>query len=227
MNAPRTTALPRWTHALAALAMAGAAASALAQDAPAGDPAAGAKKAAMCIGCHGIVGYQSSFPEIYKVPKISGQSSVYLSAALKAYRKGDRKHPTMRGIAVSLSDADIADLAAYYQSHTAAAAPKSAPAAATPAVQALLTKGNCVACHGENLNKPIDPSYPKLAGQHADYLYAALKAYQTSGNPHVGRANAIMQGQVQAFSHAELKQLADHTARLPGDLETVPQSRFR
>ena len=94
-------------------------------------------------------------------------------------------------------------------------------------MQALLTKGNCLACHGENLNKPIDPSYPKLAGQHADYLYAALKAYQTSGNPHVGRANAIMQGQVQAFSHAELKQLADHTARLPGDLETVPQSRFR
>ena len=64
-----------------------------------GDANAGATKIAMCIGCHGIAGYQASFPEVYKVPKISGQSEKYITTVLSAYKKGERKHPTMRGIA--------------------------------------------------------------------------------------------------------------------------------
>jgi cytochrome c553 len=72
------------------------------------------KKIAMCIGCHAIPGYKASFPEVYQVPMIGGQSAKYIESALKAYRKGERKHLTMRGIATSLSDQDIADLAAYY-----------------------------------------------------------------------------------------------------------------
>ncbi len=59
-------------------------------------------KVAMCIGCHGIKGYQASFPEIHKVPMISGQSAKYIVAALTEYKKGERKHPTMRAIAESL-----------------------------------------------------------------------------------------------------------------------------
>lgn len=82
--------------------------------APKGDAAAGAKKISMCIGCHAIPGYKASFPSVYRVPMISGQSGAYIEAALQAYRKGDRSHPTMRGIAAGLSDQDIADLAAYY-----------------------------------------------------------------------------------------------------------------
>ena len=85
-------------------------------DVPKGDAAAGAKKISMCIGCHAIPGYKASFPSVYSVPMISGQSAGYLSAALASYRKGDRSHPTMRAIAASLSDQDIADLAAYYAS---------------------------------------------------------------------------------------------------------------
>ena len=65
----------------------------------------------MCIGCHGIKGYQASFPEIHKVPMIAGQGAKYIVAALTAYKKGERKHPAMRGIAASLSDQDMADLA--------------------------------------------------------------------------------------------------------------------
>ena len=80
----------------------------------AGDPVAGEKKAAMCIGCHNIPGYQASFPEVYKVPKIAGQNGKYIVSALAAYRKGERKHPTMRAIAGSLSDQDMADLARFY-----------------------------------------------------------------------------------------------------------------
>lgn len=202
------------------LALAGVALTAQAQDA-----AKGKEKAAMCIGCHGIVGYQSSFPEVHKVPMISGQGAKYIVSALSAYKKGERKHPTMKGIAASLSDTDMADLAAFYEAQGAG---KAAEAPAAPAdVAALLTKGACASCHGANYSKPIDGAYPKLAGQHGDYLYVALKAYATEGNPQVGRGNAIMGGQVKQFKKEELKAIANYLASLPSDLQVVPQSKFR
>lgn len=80
----------------------------------AGDAKAGAAKNSMCTGCHSIEGYKTAFPDVYNVPKISGQHAEYLESALKAYRTGARKHPSMLGIAAQLSDQDIADLAAYY-----------------------------------------------------------------------------------------------------------------
>lgn len=184
----------------------------------------------MCIGCHGIKGYQASFPEVHKVPMISGQNGKYIVAALNAYKKGERKHPSMRALAATLSDQDMADLAAYYEGHkgssikTVADTPAVAP---STEVAALLTKGACASCHGVNYNKPIDGAYPKLAGQHADYLYVALKAYGIEGNPHVGRANAIMGAQVKPYKRSELKAMADYLSRLPGDVATVPQSKFR
>ena len=194
-----------------------------------GDAKAGEKKNAMCIGCHGIVGYQASFPEIHKVPKISGQGEKYIIAALNAYKKGERKHPTMRGVSVSLSDQDMADLAVFYASSGVDANAKPLEKAADGSAKAmeLLAKGACVSCHGESLSKPIDPSYPKIAGQHSDYLYVALKAYKVEGNPQVGRGNAIMGGVAKQFTNAELKELANYIGRLPGELKTVPESRFR
>ena len=195
-----------------------------------GDVKAGEAKNAMCIGCHGIKGYQASFPEVYKVPMISGQSAKYIDAALHAYKKGERKHPTMRGIADSLSDQDIADLAAYYAQHGvtegAAAATRTAKTP-SPAVAALLGKANCASCHGADFSKPIDPSYPKLGGQHADYLFVALKAYKVENNPKVGRGNAIMAGMAKQYTNAELKQLASYLSSVEGDLKVVPQSKFR
>ena len=214
------------TLLLAALmASAGAVSTAQAQDA-----AAGEKKSAMCIGCHGIAGYQASFPEIHKVPMIAGQGAKYIVSSLTAYKKGERKHPTMRGIAGSLSDADMADLAAYYEKQNASMvkAVADTPAIAPSAeVAALLTKGACASCHGANFSKPIDPSYPKLAGQHADYLAVTLHAYSVQGNPQVGRSNAIMAGQVKQFSRSELKAMAKYIGSLPGELSVVPQARFR
>ncbi|MET0517801.1 MAG: c-type cytochrome [Burkholderiaceae bacterium] len=188
---------------------------------------AGQKKVAMCIGCHGIPGYQASFPEVHKVPMIAGQNAKYIAAALTAYAKGERKHPTMRGIAQSLSDQDIADVAAFYeQQGKGQTVPEAAPAAPAQVAE-LLSKGACASCHGVNFSKPIDGAYPKLAGQHADYLYVALKSYQIEGNPQVGRGNAIMAGQVKQFSHAQLKQIAAYLSSLPGEVKTVPESRFR
>ena len=210
--------------ALAALSFASLAPAALAQDAKAGE-----KKAAMCIGCHGIPLYQASFPEVHKVPMIAGQGAKYIVSALAAYKKGDRKHPTMKGIAAALSDQDMADLAAFYETQpkdvvVLAAKPATEP---SPRVAELLKKANCQSCHGENFSKPIDGSYPKLAGQHADYLYVALKSYQINGNPQVGRANAIMGGMSKLYSHVELKEMAKYIGSLDGELKTIPQSRFR
>ena len=79
---------------------------------PAAEPAH--DKVSMCVGCHGIPGYKTAYPEVYHVPKIGGQSPMYIANALKAYRAGERWHPSMRGIAASLSDKDIEDIAAYY-----------------------------------------------------------------------------------------------------------------
>jgi cytochrome c553 len=211
----------------------GIAAAASAQDAKSGDAAAGQKKADMCIGCHGIPGYQASFPEVYKVPKIAGQNSKYIVAALNGYKKGERKHPSMRGIAGSLSDQDMADLAAHFEQLGKSgdgeqAKPADASAAAPPPdVAKLLAQANCASCHGANFSTPIDPSYPKLAGQYSDYLYAALRAYQVDHNAVLGRSNAIMMGMARPFKHAEIKALAQYISTLPGELKTVAQSRFR
>lgn len=206
-----------------------AAAAAGSGPAPAASPRAADKLVAMCIGCHNIPGYQSSFPEVHKVPMIAGQSAKYIVASLQQYKKGERKHPTMRGIAASLSDQEMNDIAAYYEQLGKAHA-KEVPATAEKAaddVQQLLTRGNCIACHGANFNQPIDPSYPKIAGQHPDYLFVALKAYQQQNNLHVGRNNAIMAAQVKQFSPAELKKMASYIGNLPGQLSTPAQSRFR
>ncbi|WP_420992638.1 c-type cytochrome [Cupriavidus sp. 30B13] len=111
------------------------------------------------------------------------------------------------------------------------AAAFSAAAADIAAGKALVEKGNCVACHGAGMNAPISPDYPKLAGQHADYLYHALVAYQVTTNPQVGRSNAIMAGQVNAnpavtgkdgkprpFTRQELRDIAAYIESLPGGL---------
>ncbi|NHZ38768.1 MULTISPECIES: c-type cytochrome [Massilia] len=73
-----------------------------------------AAKVEQCIGCHGIPGYKATFPEVYPVPMIGGQSAKYIENALNAYKKGDRKHPSMRGVAGTMTDQEIADVAAYY-----------------------------------------------------------------------------------------------------------------
>jgi len=193
-----------------------------------GDAKAGGQKNAMCIGCHGIPGYQATFPEVYRVPMISGQGAKYIANALSAYRSGERHHPTMRGIAQSLSDQDIADLAAYYEESgkDLPATPQTADAAPAKVAE-LVTKGGCVACHGEGFAKPTTPDFPKVAGQPSSYIYVALKSYKSENHATWGRGNAIMGGVAKQFSNDELKALANYISTLPSDLKTVPQSRFR
>lgn len=86
--------------------------------AAAGDPAAGAKKAHTCLGCHGVQHYVNTYPS-YHVPYIAGQHEAYIISALKAYRAGQRNHQTMQANAGSLSDQDIEDIAAFFSSQGA------------------------------------------------------------------------------------------------------------
>ena len=237
MNKLLTTFLAIAVASVTALAQAqGTAPTQQKAAAPATAPAPGGVKSleaktAMCIGCHGIRGYQASFPEVYKVPMISGQSAKYIAASLTAYKNGDRKHPTMRRVSESLSEQDIKDIATYYEAHGkeagAAALPEKASKEPGPQVAALLQKAACVSCHGANFAKPIDPSYPKIAGQYADYLFVSLKAYKVDNNPAVGRNNGIMSAISKQFNNNELKALAGYIGSLEGDLVVKPDNKFR
>lgn len=208
-----------------ALAAAATSGTVLAQDAK-----AGAQKVAMCMGCHNIPGYQSSFPQVYKVPMIAGQDPQYIIAALTEYRAGDRKHPTMHAIASSLTDKDMADVAAYY-SELGKSVPNERPIPAQlehPVPDALRAKlAACAACHGANFDSPTAPNIPRLAGQHESYLYAALRSYVTTDSPNVGRKNATMNGMAATLDDAEMKAVAEYLSTLPSELKVVPESRFR
>ena len=115
------------TRSLVAAALAAAALSA-----QAGPPSL-ENKIAQCQGCHGIPDWKTAFPEVYRVPKLGGQKTAYIVAALKAYKSGERDFATMRAITADLSDQDMEQLAAYYgaaalTTATAAPATTSAPA---------------------------------------------------------------------------------------------------
>jgi len=109
----KTTTMTLCAAVLMALAMSAQAA---------GDPKAGQLKTSMCAGCHGIEGWRTAYPTVYSVPKLGGQHADYIVAALQAYKSGERSHPSMRGIAGSLSDQDMEDLAANYASSYSGAA---------------------------------------------------------------------------------------------------------
>lgn len=100
----------------------------------------------------------------------------------------------------------------------ASAASFNAMANDVAAGEALVKKFNCASCHGADYNKPIDPSYPKLAGQHRDYLAVAMTAYKRGGNGANGRSNAIMAAQVKPLSSADIANIAAYLESLPGEL---------
>lgn len=180
--------------------------SALAGSAQAeGDAARGKTLAYTCHGCHGIPNYKNAAPT-YSVPKLGGQQVAYMIAALKEYASGDRAHPTMHAHAVSNSEQDRADMAAFF----AGAGPRSAPVVGTPPPAAQV----CTTCHGSD-GKPVTPDYPNLSGQHADYLVQALRDYK-SGK----RKNAIMSGIVGSLADKDIEAVAGFYANQIGLCDT-------
>ncbi len=162
--------------------------------ASAADAARGAKLAYTCQGCHGIPNYKNAYP-VYSVPKLGGQHAAYLVVALKEYASQDRPHATMHAQAITMSDQDMQDMAAYLSGqelkpggHAVGTAPKAGQ--------------TCVACHGSD-GIGILPEYPNLAGQHADYIEQALKAYRAGQ-----RKNPVMGGMATALTDADIAALA-------------------
>jgi cytochrome c553 len=172
--------------------------------AAAGDAARGAKLAYTCYGCHGIPDYRNTYPT-YHVPKVFGQRADYIVAALAEYKAGARKHPTMRGQAGSLSDQNIADIAAFLagKEELKGDGPTGTPPAAVAA---------CAACHGADGVAIPGTGAPTLAGQHADYLLNSLQAYKKGT-----RVNGIMQGFAATLSPADMQAAAKwFAAQKPG-----------
>ena len=95
--------------------------------------------------------------------------------------------------------------------------------------KAAVAKYNCGSCHGADLNSPISPDYPKLAGQHADYIEHALKAYKRGkeGANANGRMQPVMGGMANQLNDKDMKDIAAYIGSLPGNLVVVPESKFR
>lgn len=178
----------------------------------AGDADAGRNKAETCFGCHGIPNYTNMYPT-YNVPKLGGQHPEYIVAALEAYRGGERQHPTMSAQAASLSDEDIADIAAYFATFEAGGQPEPDRGGDVSAGEAKAQ--SCAACHGPDGKSP-NTMYPLLASQYTDYLVHALRAYK-SGE----RKNAIMSGMAAPLTEEDIEDLAAWFASQEGGVTVL------
>ena len=166
-----------------------------------------------CLGCHGVVSYNNIYPT-YKVPKLGNQHKDYLVAALKAYKSGERSHPTMRAHASNLSDSDIVKIAEYFSSIK-----YQEQVTNTDDIEMIEEANSCVGCHGADGNSMI-PTFPKIAGQYQDYLYHALKSYKNGE-----RNNAIMSGISSTLNEKQMKKLSKYFASQKG-LKKINQGRI-
>jgi cytochrome c553 len=177
-----------------------------------GDARRGQTLAYTCNGCHAIPNYKNVYPT-YSVPKLRGQRPQYLVAALKAYKSGERSHGTMHSQASSMSEQDMADIAAYLAgSNVLTESKNDVPATARPKASEV-----CLACHGTN-GVGITPDYPTLSGQHRDYIVRALTDYKKGG-----RKNAVMAGMVTTLTAQDIEELATHYAGQKPALQVVPR----
>ncbi len=173
----------------------------------AGDPAAGREKAAACAGCHGPDG-NSMVPQF---PKLAGQHAGYIVKQLKDFKEGRRKDPTMAPMAAPLSEADMADLAAFYREQ--AVKPGKADPAKVELGERVWRAGNeatgvpaCTACHGPSGRGNPAAGFPALAGQHAAYTLKQLKAFASGAR--ANDAGAMMRTLARKMSQAEMEAVA-------------------
>ena len=174
----------------------------------AGDAERGAVIGQTCTGCHGIPGSFNAHPA-YHVPKLGGQNADYIEVALQGYRRGTRGHETMQAQASSLSDQDIADVAAYFESYKGDAE-TGRSRASTAMIEAGREKAaTCTACHGA-VGVAAAPQWPNLAGQHETYLKASLENYK-----HGGRVDMVMNPLIGPLDEETIEELAAFFAAQP------------
>jgi cytochrome c553 len=166
-----------------------------------GDREAGRKLAGQCRTCHGLDG-QAQIPI---APNIGGESASYLRAQLMAFRDGTREHEMMTIVASSLSDAQIADLAAWYSGHDVSATPPD-PAAAPEA---------CIACHGADGLAQVEDA-PHLAGETSMYIDTQLHAFKRGK-----RVHDVMTGIAENLSEDEIRAAADYFSAIEIEITQV------
>jgi len=196
--------------AFAALVMFGAVSTVSA----AGNAADGKAKSATCSACHGMDG-NSMVPTF---PKLAGQHASYIEKQLANFKAGDRKDPTMNGMAAALSEQDMADLAAYFSSNTAAIG--SAANAEKAAVGQKLFQGGdkakgisaCMACHGPNGAGNPGAKFPALRGQHNAYVIKALKDFRSGAR--ANDMNSMMRDIAAKMSDSDIEAVAEYIAGL-------------
>ena len=165
----------------------------------------------VCAACHGADG-NSTVPSN---PILAGQNAGYIAAQLKAFKSGARQNPIMQGMAAGLSDEDMANVAAYFQSQKPANANKATDKAGVARAQKIWRQGikaagvpACAGCHGA-AGHGIPAQYPRLAGQHPDLTLGWLKAYATGTRPH-----PVMSMVAQRLSEPDMKVLSDYISGL-------------
>ena len=193
-----------------------------------GDAKAGESKAAACAACHGKDG-NSSAPTF---PKLAGQGSRYIVKQLQDFKSGRRDNGIMKAQASGLSDQDMADLAAYFSSQTIQVG-KADPELVKQGERLYrggdLEKGiaACSGCHGPSGQGIEAAGFPHLAGQHADYIEAQLKAFRSAGREDIGgtkRMNdadpgvkGMMQTTAAKMSDMQIKAVASFISGLGPD----------
>ncbi len=167
----------------------------------AADIAAGEQKAATCAGCHGQTGNSSNA----QWPKLAAQPATYLSNQLKAFKAGDRTNPMMQSMAANLNNEDITNLAAYFSGQTPAKASSGGDPALAKSGESKA--GMCLGCHGSTAGG--NGQFPRLAGQHPEYLEQQLKAFKEGT-----RKSGPMQAITANLSETDFKALAAYFGSL-------------
>lgn len=168
----------------------------------AGDPAAGRKVANMCRTCHGIDG----MAQIPIAPNIGGEPETYLESQLMAFKSGAREHEMMSVVAAGLTAQQIADVAAWYGSHSASASlPEGVSEADAPEA--------CISCHGAD-GIALLPEAPNLAGEVNIYIDTQLKAFRTGKRKH-----DIMSSIAAEMTDEDIRAVADWYAAVKLEID--------
>jgi len=171
--------------------------------AEAADVEAGRRKAEVCAACHGPGGNGA----IPGTPSLSGMPAFYTHWQLNMYRDGRRRDPQMTPFAERLSDADMADLSAYYAAQPATARPATVDAARAAAGAPLALSLHCTSCHGPTLMG--QQAVPRLAGQDFAYLAKRLRGYK---NRTTSDLDGQMTASAQTLTEADIEALVHFIA---------------
>ncbi|VAW54715.1 Cytochrome c4 [hydrothermal vent metagenome] len=181
----------------------------------AGDAAAGKAKSAACGGCHGFDGNSP----ISAYPKLAGQNEAYIVKQVKDFKANtDRQNPIMMGMVAALSDADAADIGAYFQAQTLKEAATFDAEKATAGREIYkggdLQKGipACQACHGPTGAGTAGIGYPQIGGQYVEYTLAQLNAFKNGTRKNDDKK--LMRSIVEKMSDAEITAVANYIASL-------------